>query len=77
VANGQFCDNGNCQVISSCMPPTLPPTCNTDGDCPAAWTCEPDTAYVTGRIPEAAYNCPAGDCEQKTPTGVKSCVAPL
>jgi hypothetical protein len=77
VANGQSCDNGGCRVTSTCMPPTLPPTCNTDADCPAAWACEPDTAYVTACIPEAAHSCPAGGCEPKTPTGVKSCVAPL
>jgi len=77
VANGQFCSGADCQVTSTCVAPALPNTCTTDADCPAAWTCEPDTAQVTACIPDAPHSCPSNGCPPVTLTGARSCLPPL
>jgi len=77
VPNGRFCAGSDCQTTATCMAPPLPASCATDADCPAAWTCEPDTALVTACVPEAPHSCPASGCPATTPTGAKSCLPPL
>ena len=77
VPNGRFCSGSDCQITATCMAPPLPATCATDADCPAAWTCEPDTALATACVPEPPHSCPASGCPATTPTGAKSCLPPL
>jgi len=72
--NGTLCSATGCQATTMCTDPILPTTCDTDGDCPAAWTCEPDTEVSTSCIPEVMH-CPAQGCAGLT--GAKVCRPPL
>jgi len=76
VPNGRYCSGSDCQTTATCTAPPLPATCVTDADCPAAWTCEPDTALATACVPQPPHSCPSGGCPPTMPTGAKSCVPP-
>jgi len=74
ATNGTLCSATDCQPTTICTDPVLPTTCDADADCPAAWTCEPDTDVSTSCIPEVRH-CPAQGCP--APTGAKSCRPPM
>lgn len=72
--NGSLCSATGCQTTTMCRDPMLPTTCDTDADCPAAWTCEPDTDLSTSCIRDLRH-CPAQGCP--APTGAKICRPPM
>jgi len=76
VPNGRFCNGSDCQTTATCVAPALPATCARDADCPAAWTCETDTALAAACIPVQPHSCPSGGCPPMTPTGARACVPP-
>lgn len=74
TVNGQLCIGTDCRDTASCKPTDVPSTCATDGDCPAAWTCEPDTVMVAACVP-FHQNCPASGCP--VATDARHCRPPL
>lgn len=75
VANGSLCTaSTGCQTTTSCVAPALPDTCTTDSDCPAGWTCLPDTAADTLCV-VFTQHCPMNGCP--APTGKMLCRPPL
>ena len=59
--------------LTGCNPPTLPDTCTLDADCPAGWTCEPDSAQTTKCVP-GFHSCPLNGCPPLT--GQMACRPP-
>jgi len=62
---GTLCAGSSCQTTTECRAPTLPSPCTVDTDCPAGWTCEPDTAEATKCVP-TMRSCPSNGCPALT-----------